>query len=260
MLPEALGFKVRFDEATGPMFDQPVSSPAQFTHLSPHAIDEKLSYLPIAIQALKRGLKVPLIGFAGAPFTLASYLIEGHTSKTFTKTKRWAYQDPTSFEALIELLQECVIKSLTLQIKAGCDAVQLFDSWSHILTEEQFLKYSVAPLKSIAKALNAPLIFFCKNSAYRASLLKNTGIQALSVDSSRPIHQVRKELPTLTLQGNLDPEALYLPSNRLKHEVQTLVQSMPLDPAYIFNLGHGILPDTPYQNVIDTVRFVKEIA
>lgn len=260
LLLEGLGFPVHFQESLGPIIDNALASPSELHRIVPQQIEGNLPFLAPAIQELKKGLMVPLIGFTGAPFTLASYLIEGRTSKTFSLTKRWAYQDPESFDKLIRLIEEATIILLKMQIKAGCDVVQLFDSWAYTLTKPHFEKWSVAPLKRIAAALKpygVPLIYFCKGSSFRASMLDNTGIDALSVDAWRPIKEIRNELPKLTLQGNLDPEALYLPEKHLEQEVNNLLHSMKGDPSFIFNLGHGILPDIPYQNVAKVVSMVK---
>lgn len=250
MVPEALGFEISFDES-GPIIHNPLSSPFDIDLISELSPD-RISYLSEAITSLKKRLKIPLIGFAGAPFTLATYLIEGKTNKTLKKTKAFFNRDKESFLQLIAKLENAVTESLLLQIRAGCDVVQLFDTWAGELSEEDFHLYSLAPLKKIQeriKATKKPLIYFCRGSSYRAPLIAKTGVSAISIDHHRPIFSVRREVKTIPLQGNLPPEALYQPKESLKKTVDQLLQSMRGDPAYIFNLGHGILPDVPYENV-----------
>lgn len=251
MIPKALGFHLRFEEKTGPIIDNPLKAPQDLDKHSTKHLLENLQFLRPAIQALKKQLSVPLIGFAGAPFTLAYYLMNQQG------TKAWAYKDPVSFKKIIDMLEEAIIVSLKEQIDAGCDAVQLFDTWANVLSPEHFHTWCLEPLKRIAKEIKAPLIYFCRGSSYVAEEIEKTGVSAISIDWLRPIHQIRTILPTTPLQGNLDPEALYMPKEQLVQKTNQLLSSMHRDPAYIFNLGHGILPDVPYQNIkalVETVR------
>jgi uroporphyrinogen decarboxylase len=255
---EAMGFHLVFEENSGPKIVNHLKSPPDVAKLSCEPIH--LTYLVTAIQNLKRELSVPLIGFAGAPFTLASYLIEGKTSPSLHNTKVWAYQHLQEFQRLIDRLTDQVIASLKQQAEAGCDALQLFDSWAHVLTENHFQKWCIKPLQKIVQALKpfkTPVIYFCKGSAYLSPQIAETGVDAVSVDWIRPLSDVRKKLPSLPLQGNLDPEALFLPPHLLRQEIRSLLKTMEHDPAFIFNLGHGILPNTPYEHVrclVDTVN------
>lgn len=250
MVPEAMGFKVRFDEGTGPIIDNPLTTEAHAAKYDPL----KQSYLPKAIAQLKRELgQTPLIGFAGAPFTLACYLIEGKTSRDFRKVKSWIYSHPETFKKWIDLLTDAVIQALKLQKE--CDALQLFDSWAEILPLHHFEAFCLSPLKKIKQALqeiDKPLIYFCRGSSYLASDIASTAVNAISLDSRFPIAQVRQELPTITLQGNLEPEALFAPLDKVKSMTRDMLTSMKNDPAFIFNLGHGILPQTP-ENSVQTI-------
>lgn len=255
MVPEAMGFNVRFDEGIGPIIDNPIVQGASF-NLSYNP--EKQAYLPQAINQLNASLKVPLIGFAGAPFTLACYLIEGKTSRDFRKVKKFLYQNPLEFEKLIDQLTDGVIEALKLQ--RSCAALQLFDSWAEVLPVPLFQKYCQRPLKKISKAvkeLQLPLIYFCRGSSFFAPYIAETGVEAISLDFSLPPSEVRKQLPTICLQGNLDSEALLAPVSTVNSMTKELLQSMKGDPAYIFNLGHGILPDTPEDSVRALVHCLK---
>lgn len=256
MVPKALGFHVRFEDHAGPIIDNPLKSPSDLAKFSLNPLLENLSFLKPAIQELKSQLKVPLIGFAGAPFTLASYLIEGKTSRDQKQTKKWAYQDPSSFSKIIHWLEEAIILSLKQQREAGCEALQLFDTWAGSLSEEHFQAWCLEPLTRIVKAVEGPLIYFCRGSSYLAEKIEKTGVKAISIDWLKPIHTIRTALPSTPLQGNLEPEALYLPKDQLIHKTKQILSSMHRDPAYIFNLGHGILPDVPYQNIKALVETV----
>jgi uroporphyrinogen decarboxylase len=254
MVPEAMGFQVRFEEGAGPIIDNPVA-PFQSLKYQP----ERQAYLPAAISLLKNALqKTPLIGFAGAPFTLACYVIEGRTSKDYRKVKEWIYRHPEAFTALIDQLTDGVIASLKLQKE--CDALQLFDSWAHLLPLELFQQYCLKPLRKIRQAvkeIERPLIYFCKGSCLFAQEIAEAGIQAISLDHSLPPQRIRSKLPTITLQGNLDPEALMAPSKTVEKLTREILLGMQNDPAYIFNLGHGILPNTQEDAVRTLVDCVK---
>lgn len=260
MVPEAMGFQVRFEESKGPLIDNHLKHPKEIENFSLAGLEEKLSFLPPAISELKRNLKVPLIGFTGAPFTLASYIIEGKTSRDLKTTKKWAFQDPESFSKIIESLEKAIIESLRIQHESGCDALQLFDSWAQVLNQHHFNEWCLKPLKRIVEAVkpwNKPLIYFCRGSSYLASQIAETGVSAISLDWIYPIDKVRKTLTSTPLQGNLDPEALYMPKEKLILEAKKILKTMDKDPGFVFNLGHGILPDVPYENVralVDTVK------
>ncbi len=256
MLPEAMGFKVRFDEGIGPIIDNPLT---EDTPLKLSYDPERQSYLKPAISHLKQELKeTPLIGFTGAPFTLACYLIEGRSSKDFRKAKHWIYNAPDRFAMLIEQLTQGVISCLKQQEE--CDALQLFDSWADLLSPAHFKKYCKDPLSKIsaaAKEIGRPLIYFCKGSSAHAQVAAQTGVEAISLDWGASLGQMRKKLPHTALQGNLDPEALKAPRKTIAHMARAMLEEMKGDPGYIFNLGHGILPDTPEDSVAELIAQVK---
>lgn len=260
MVPEAMGMQVQFEENVGPLIANSIHSPQDLCQISYSLPLEKMEYLTKAIQALKSSLNVPLIGFTGAPFTLASYWIEGKTSRDLKKTKIFAYTMPEHFQTVLSRLEKGVIQALECQLKAGCDVLQIFDSWAHVLSEEQFKIFCIEPLKRISKALqkyNKPLIYFCRGSSFRSPFIAEIPSMALSCDWMVPLHKIRAKHSTLPLQGNLDPEALFLPLGKLKEEIASLLDSMAKDPAFIFNLGHGILPDTPYIAVQELINLIK---
>lgn len=254
MVPEAMGFKVRFEDGAGPIIDNPFTVGSSLKY---HP--ERQSYLPKAISQLKKELQTtPLIGFAGAPFTLACYVIEGKTSKDYRKVKEWIYRHPEAFTALIDQLTDAVIESLKLQKE--CDALQLFDSWANLLSLEHFQQFCLKPLRKITQAvqeLQRPLIYFCKGSCLFAHEIVHSGVHAISLDHSLPPQHIRKKHPTIVLQGNLDPEALMASPQMVEKFADQLLHEMHNDPAYIFNLGHGILPNTNEDAVRALIERIK---
>jgi uroporphyrinogen decarboxylase len=250
---DGLGIKWGFEDGRGPLLPEPVQ---------PHTIFSKkknaYTHIESAIRELKKELKIPLLGFAGAPFTIASYLIEGGSSKDLKKTKKWLYSDPQSFHALLNQISEETISYLKVQIEAGVDGVQLFDSWAHHLDHPSFCSFSLHYMEKILRAIpEVPVILFCRGSCFFAKELSSIKPSAISLDWSGEISIIRKELPQVALQGNLDPMILYASKKEIQKAVFRLLDSMKGDPGFIFNLGHGLLPDIPYENVqylVDTVK------
>ncbi|MFZ5784601.1 MAG: uroporphyrinogen decarboxylase family protein, partial [Pseudomonadota bacterium] len=204
-----------------------------------------------------------LLGFAGAPFTLACYMIEGGSSRDFAKVKGWAYRHPESFGLLIDLLVDSVVDHLALQVEAGADAVQLFDSWAGILPEEQLFGWSLEPMVRIAHALHArhpkvPIIAFPRAVGPAALMYRRTDVfAALSIDTGIGAHWAARELqPHICLQGNLDPIMLVAGGAVLEREATRILDKLGQGP-FIFNLGHGVVPQTPPDNVARLVEVVR---
>lgn len=260
MVPEAFGQHFRFDEGMGPILEKPLASSDDVKNLTYVPVKESLNFVAQGIQLLKTELKVPLIGFSGAPFTLASYLIEGKTSRDFAKTKQWMLKDPASFQLLLEKLTFAVIDYLNMQIDAGVQALQLFDSWAGILSERHFHAHSMTYLQKIVQGLKdpaIPLIYFCRGSSLFATQIAKMKPHAISLDWNGSLKSTRQKLPNIALQGNLDPDFLYAPKETLKQEVLCLLENMREDQGYIFNLGHGIKPDAPVDSVKQVIELVK---
>lgn len=253
VIPEALGVGLRFEEKIGPIIERPLQSPADIAKLPIPDVAKSLHYVPDAIKLLKPQLKVPLLGFCGAPFTVASYMIEGGSSRDLKKTKQWMLRDPESFQTLLDKIADSTIEYLKLQIDAGVNAIQIFDSWAHFLGHAQFRKFSLAYFDKIMQGLkhyNIPIILFCRGSAAFAPTLAEINPAAISLDWNAEIAYMRKQIPSsIALQGNLDPDVLYADKQTIRKEVNTILKGMQDDPAYIFNLGHGIHPDTPMDAV-----------
>lgn len=260
VIPEALKVGLRFEDAVGPIIERPLSTAADIDSLPKINIPEALRYVEKGIKLLKPQLKVPLLGFCGAPFTVASYMIEGKSSKDLHKTKKWMLSDPASFHRLLDILADSAIKYLEMQVNAGVDAVQIFDSWAGFLAYPQFNEFSLAYLKKITDAIKpkVPVILFCRGTSSYTSEMAKIAPNAISVDWNARLTDLRRQIPsTITLQGNLDPDILYAPLDVVKRESNRLLSDMKGDPAYIFNLGHGITPGTPVdavKAVVDCVR------
>lgn len=263
VIPEALGVGLRFDDGIGPVIERPIRTPADIEALPSICVEEKFSYVKKGIQLLAPTLSVPLIGFSGAPFTVASYMIEGGSSRDFRKTKQWMMRDPQGFHRLLTKITESTIGYLQMQINAGVQALQIFDSWAHVLSPSHFQEFSQHYLKKILEGLKQPappVILFCKGSSVFYPLLASIHPQGISLDWNGDMATVRSHCPKVALQGNLDPDILYAPLSTVKKEVNSLLKSMHNDPGYIFNLGHGISPDMPCDAVKVLVDTVHEYA
>lgn len=261
VIPEALGVGLRFEKDLGPVIERPLNQPSDVAALPKIHVEEKLGFVADAIRLLRKQLEVPLIGFCGAPFTLASYMIEGGSSKDLKKTKRWMLSEPHSFHELLRSILDVSVAYVKMQIKAGAQAIQIFDSWAGALAHEQFREFSLHYLTQFVaeiKPLKVPVILFCRGSSVFASQLAEAGPAAISVDWNADLSHVRGLVPHgIALQGNLDPDVLHAPRPVIAREVKRLLASMQGDPGYIFNLGHGITPEVPVDNVktlIDTVK------
>jgi uroporphyrinogen decarboxylase len=261
LLPlEPMGAPFDFQKGEGPVIFSPVANKADVDKLHDFEIEEGLGYVLEAIKLLKKELKVPLIGFAGAPFTLASYLIEGGKSTNFAKAKRFMYAEPETFSALMAKLAEVVRRFLHKQIDAGADAVQLFDSWVGQLSAEDYRTY-VAPhvshiLKDIEKR-GVPVIHFGTGTYHLLEEQAAAGGTVIGLDWRTPIPVGRQKVgPDRAVQGNLDPITLLAPRELAEEHAARVLESAGGKPGHIFNLGHGILPETPVGNVEAVIDFV----
>jgi len=264
VIPDALDTGLRFEEGAGPIIDRPIRSALDIPRLPSHSMKEKLNYVAEAIKLLKKELKVPLIGFAGGPFTVASYMIEGASSKTLRNTKKWMLRDPESFHRLLRKLTNDTIEYVEMQIDAGADVIQIFDSWAHVLSNRHFQEFSLAYMKSIVNAIKlkgVPSILFCRGSSVFAPQLAEAQPSAVGVDWNADITTIRKYVPSdIGLQGNLDPDILYAPKETIQTEVNAILNAMKGTPNHIFNLGHGIAPDVSPDAVKILVNTVKEFS
>lgn len=264
VIPEAFQVGLHFSESVGPIIERPLQTAKDIQNLPKIEAAKSLAFVAETIELLKPELKVPLIGFCGAPFTVASYMIEGKSSKALQLTKKWMMSDPASFHSLLKQIADASIDYLNMQIDAGVDALQIFDSWANYLSASHFKEFSLHYLKYILDGIkdkNIPVILFCRGSSVFAPKLAEIDPAAISLDWNGDISQIRQVIPsTIALQGNLDPDILYAPHAAIRREVTTLLDKMRHQPGYIFNLGHGICPDMTPDAVKVLVEAVHEYA
>ncbi|HEX9017655.1 MAG TPA: uroporphyrinogen decarboxylase [Anaerolineaceae bacterium] len=258
-----MGIQLEFAAGEGPVIHNPIRSPADVATLRPVEPRESLANVLEAVRLVRHELdgKVALIGFAGAPFTLASYIIEGGSSRNYLKTKRLMFGEPETWHSLMTRLAEIIASYLTAQVEAGAQAVQLFDSWVGALTPEDYRQYVLPYSQTIFQALRqtgAPAIHFGTGTASLLPLMREAGGQVIGVDWQTPLDWAWQRLDYQTaVQGNLDPVALFAPQAELDRRVDRVLIQAAGHPGHIFNLGHGILPETPVdqvQRVVDRVH------
>jgi uroporphyrinogen decarboxylase len=264
VVPHALGQSVRFAEGHGPLLE-PLRCAGDLDRLSGESLRERLAPVFETLRRLSSAIppQTTLIGFAGAPWTVASYMIEGRGGSDFVNARRMAYADPALFERLITLLEESTLDYLSAQVDAGAEALQLFDSWSGALAEPERRRWSLEPMTRITRRLKAlhpqiPVILFPRGAGllYREFAL-TSGAAALSLDAGLPLDWAAAELqPHLALQGNLDPVLLLTGGVALEREVGRILDRLG-SGRFVFNLGHGILPETPIAHVERLVEQVR---
>jgi uroporphyrinogen decarboxylase len=247
LLTEPMGIHVEFVKNEGPAIRNPVGTRKDVEALRPVVPERDLRPVLDAIRLVKKELKVPLIGFAGAPFTLSSYLIEGGPSKDYSKTK--ALMKTPVWPALMTALADAVSAHLNAQLAAGADLVQLFDSWVGNLSVQEYVEHVQPYSRRIFRSLKGPAIHFGTQTAHLLESIRDAGGQAIGVDYRIPIDQAWNRLGDVAVQGNLDPTLLLGPREPLLAAVDDILHRVNGRPGHIFNLGHGILPETPLENV-----------
>ena len=264
VVPDALGQKVRFVEGEGPRLD-PIRSVDELAQLSLNHVYDKFEVVCDVVQRVRKSLpkEIALIGFCGAPWTVATYMVGGSGSVDQAEARRWAYQDPDGFRQLVALLTESSIKYLSAQVDAGVDAVQIFDTWAGNLPDGEFEAWVVEPTRLIVEAVKArypwiPVIGFPRGAGLRSLYFAAaTGVDGLSCDTTMPTDFLADIAEKgIVVQGNLDPLVLLVGGPGLEQRVLELLRKMQGLP-FIFNLGHGILPQTPPENVGRLVEIVR---
>jgi len=260
---EPMGVEFEFAKGEGPVFRHPLREKKDVERLRVFDSEEEISFLMKAIRIVRKELegRVPLIGFSGAPFTLASYIIEGGYSKNYVLTKSLMYQDRPTWDVLMEKISEVLIRYINAQIRWGVQAFQIFDSWVGCLSpsdyEEYVLPYSGKVLKGISKTV--PLIHFATSNATLLGLMKQAGGDVIGVDWRVDIDEAWARLGhDVGIQGNLDPVILLGPVDLIQKNARKILDSVGNRPGHIFNLGHGILPNTPPDHVAALVDMVHE--
>ena len=256
MLPHALGQRLEYREGEGPVLE-PITDNAGVARLQASQVMPRLEPVLEAVGRVRSVLEpgTALIGFAGSPWTVATYMVEGGASKDFRRVKAWAYRDPSGFQTLIDLLVEGTISFLGAQIEAGAEIVQLFDSWAGVLPEAGFQRWVIEPTNRIAAALKVrhpdrPVIGFPRGAGLLYErYASESGVDAVGLDTSIPAAFARTSLqPLRAIQGNLDPVLLMVGGAPLEQAVYELRHAYAGGP-WVFNLGHGVLPETPPENV-----------
>jgi uroporphyrinogen decarboxylase len=258
VIPEAMGLNYEMEEKRGPVFPERITSKEDLKkiHIS---TGEELQYVTDAIRLTKRALngRVPLIGFAGAPWTIFSYMVEGKGSKTFSDAKKMLYTQPEFSHQLLDMITESTIHYLKAQITAGADLIQIFDSWAGILSPDQYSEFSLRYIQKICDAVTeAPKTVFAKGAFFARKEMNSIACNVVGLDWNMGVEESRALLPDKVLQGNLDPCALYGSIDNVRNETKKMLDAFGREK-HIANLGHGLYPDTNPDKVkcyIDTVK------
>jgi uroporphyrinogen decarboxylase len=265
LLPlEALGCRMTFNP--GPKLAEPVRTRAQVEGLTPRPSAESVPFVADAIRLLRRELdgRTPVIGFCGAPFTLAAYLVQGEGKEGFGAAKTLLYREPATLERLLETLAAQMTDYLRLQIDAGAQAVQIFDSWAGLLAPDEYERFALAPVRAIVAGLrdrDVPIIYFVNGGPHLIEAAATAGSDVLGLCWRTPLDDAARRVgPGLALQGNLDPHALFAEPDEVRRQALRVLARMRGRRGHIMNLGHGILPDTPIASVEALVEAVREAA
>lgn len=264
LLPlEVMGLPFHFAAGEGPKIEKPVRTPEDISRLRTDRASE-LGYVADAIRRVTKyfGAKLPVIGFCGAPFTLASYMIEGGGSRNYVHAKKMMYSQPAAWDELMRKLVSVTAEYSAEQVKAGADAIQIFDSWVGCLSVEDYRRYVLSHVTSLVKRLQktgVPIIYFGTDSATLLPSMKETGAEVIGLDWRIPLDEGWRSMNyEVAVQGNLDPVLLFADWKELKSRAEHILRQTAGRPGHIFNLGHGILPETPVQNVKDLSAFLRE--
>lgn len=265
LLPlDAFGIGMTF--SPGPKIADPIRSRAQVAALEARPAAEVVPFVADAVRLLRRELegKVPLIGFCGAPFTLAAYLVQGEGKEGFGAVKRMMFAEPATLEALLEKLAVAMVDYLRLQVQAGVQAVQIFDSWAGILGADDYHRFALPYVKQIVdgvRNLGVPIIYFVNGAPHLIEAAASAGAEVLGVCWRTPIDHVADRVgPAVALQGNLDPHILFADAVTVRARAADVLRRMAGRPGHIMNLGHGILPETPIASVETLIEAVHSFA
>ncbi|MDA8362940.1 MAG: uroporphyrinogen decarboxylase [Gammaproteobacteria bacterium] len=269
-VPDAMGLGLRMCEGEGPQFERPLRTAADVNRLAVPDPDDRLRYVLDAVRLIRRELAgaAPLIGFAGSPWTLATYMVEGGSSKEFGRVKGMMFQDPATMHRLLDINARAVSAYLNAQIEAGAQAVMLFDTWGGVLTPRDYREFSlrymrqvVAGLKRESEGRRVPVILFTKAGGAWLEDLAASGCDALGVDWTMDMSEARRRVAgRVALQGNMDPSVLYASPERIRQEVEAILDSYGPGPGHVFNLGHGVHQHTDPDHLAVMVDAVHELS
>ena len=271
-IPDAMGLGLYFETGEGPRFHKPIICAADVKNIPIPDPEMELGYVMDAVRAIRKALEgnVPLIGFSGSPWTLATYMVEGGSSKAFTKIKKMMYEDPNTLHLLLDKLADSVILYLNAQIRAGAQSIMIFDTWGGVLTKRDYLQFSLNYMQKIIDGLirendgrRVPVTLFTKGGGQWLEEMAATGCDALGLDWTTEIADARRRVgDKVALQGNMDPSMLYAPPARIEEEVKNILAGFGQGEGHVFNLGHGIHQDVPPEHAgafVDAVhRFSRQ--
>lgn len=269
-IPEAMGLGLHFVEGEGPRFERPLRRREDILRTGAPDPRDELRYVMDAVHLIRRELagRVPLIGFAGSPWTLATYMIEGGASRSFPHIKALMVDDPDTLEHLLDVLVRATTDYLNAQIDAGAQAIQIFDTWGGTLTPATYRRFSLAPMTRIVAGLTReaegrriPVILFTKGGGPWIEAIVDSGCDAVGLDWTTDLGDARARVGRqVALQGNLDPSTLYARPERIREQVATVLESFGHGSGHVFNLGHGILPDVDPAHAGAMIEAVRELS
>jgi len=270
-IPDAMGLGLYFETGEGPKFKRTIERMSDVENLPIPDPEQELGYVMNAVRTIRRELKgeVPLIGFSGSPWTLATYMVEGSSSKTFAKIKKMAFAEPKMLHMLLDKLADSVILYLNAQIKAGAQSVMIFDTWGGILTPRDYKAFSLSYMDKIVKSLirendgrKVPVTLFTKNGGMWIEDIAATGCDAVALDWTIDIADAKRRIgDKVALQGNMDPAMLHASPERIREEVKTILDGFGEGgTGHVFNLGHGITPDVTPENAGVFINSVHELS
>ena len=267
-IPDAMGLGLRFVEGEGPRFDRPLRSVEAIRRLGVPDPEGELRYVMDAVRTIRGALgdRLPLIGFSGSPWTLATYMVEGGGGHDFAIIKKLMLDEPQAMDALLDTLVASVSSYLLAQHAAGADVLMVFDTWGGVLAPESFERFSLRPMARIVEAVKqsapgVPVILFTKNGGQHLEKMADTGCDALGLDWTTSLADARRRVgDRVALQGNLDPITLFARPERIREQTARVLADYGHGPGHIFNLGHGILPQTPPEHAASMMQALHELS
>lgn len=269
-IPDAMGLGLYFEPGEGPKFERPIKTQQDVAKLAVPDPELELTYVMDAVRTIRKALDgaVPLIGFSGSPWTLATYMVEGGSSKAFTKIKKMMYAEPATLHLLLDKLADSVITYLNAQIKAGAQSVMIFDTWGGVLTPRDYQAFSLQYMHKIVAGLirenegrKVPVTLFTKGGGQWLDMMAQTGCDALGLDWTTNIADAKARVgDKVALQGNMDPSMLYAAPARIEEEVATILAGFGEGNGHVFNLGHGIHQDVPPEHAKHFIESVHRLS
>jgi uroporphyrinogen decarboxylase len=269
-IPDAMGLGLYFAEGEGPRFERPVRTAADVDALPVPDPEDELRYVMDAVRLIRRTLnnRIPLIGFSGSPWTLATYMVEGGSTKTYSKVKGMLYNEPRLMHRMLDTVARSVTAYLNAQIAAGAQAVMIFDTWGGVLTPADYAEFSLNYMQQIVNGLTresedrrVPVILFTKGGCQWLEIMADTGCDALGIDWSTDLAAARKRVgDRVALQGNLDPAVLYASPEVIREKVGNVLAAFGHGSGHVFNLGHGITPDVDPEHAGALISAVHELS